>query len=45
MAQSWHEVGTVALHISATASIELKVGGGLGCPEGGAGEKEVKRET
>ena len=34
MALNRHEVGTVLLHTRATSSIELAVGGGMGCPEG-----------
>ena len=33
MAHSRHGVDTVLLHTLATGSIELSVGGGLGCPE------------
>gem|GEM_PF-2874045 len=34
MAQNRHFVGTLSLLFPATASIELTVGGGLGCPDG-----------
>ena len=40
MSESWHGVGTVALLFLATEPIELAPGGGLGCPERGAGENK-----
>jgi hypothetical protein len=38
MAHDWHTPDTVPLLFLPTKPIELTVGGGLGCPDGAAGE-------
>ena len=36
MTRTWHRAGTLPLLFSATETIELAAGGGLGCPDGAA---------
>ena len=45
MAHTPHRIGTVSLLYSATESIELAAGGGLGCPDGGARNDEHDEPT